>query len=62
MRLSAALQQTAVVRRIAPVRAQGDVLELDLDLLSGVEGLQRMLGQDGPLVGGDGNPPQFYLK
>ncbi len=62
VRLSAALQQTAVVRRIAPVRAQGDVLELDLDLLSGVEGLQRMLGQDGPLVGGDGNPPQFYLK
>lgn len=62
VRLSAALQQTAVVRRIAPVRAQGDVLELDLDLLSGVDGLQRMLGQDGPLVGGDGDPPQFYLK
>jgi len=62
LRLSAALQQAAVVRRIAPVRVDGDTMEADLDLLSGVEGLKRMLGEDGPVVGGDGNPAVFHLK
>ncbi|MFT4198047.1 MAG: DUF2066 domain-containing protein [Pseudoxanthomonas sp.] len=62
LRLAAALQQLSVVRRIAPVRASGDTLEADLDLLSGIPGLQRMLGDDGPLVGGDGDPATFHLK
>lgn len=62
LRLSAALQQAAVVRRIAPVRVDGDTLEADLDLLSGVEGLKRMLGEDGPVVGGEGDPAVFHLK
>ena len=39
----------SVVRRIVPVQASGDRLELDLDLLSGVSGLNRMLGADSPL-------------
>ncbi len=62
LRLSAALQQTSVVRRIAPVRVDGDTMEVDLDLLSGVEGFKRMLGEDSPVVGGDGNPAVFHLK
>lgn len=62
LRLVAALQQAAVVRRIVPVHAAGDTLELDLDLLSGIAGLQRMLGDDSPLVGGDGDPATFSLK
>ncbi len=62
LRLSAALQQASVVRRIAPVRVDGDTMEVDLDLLSGVEGLKRMLGEDGPVVGGDGDPAVFHLK
>lgn len=49
LRASAALQNASVVRRIVPVRADGDRLELDLDLLSGVSGLNRMLGPDGAL-------------
>lgn len=62
LRLSAALQQAPVVRRIAPVRVDGDRMEVDLDLLSGIDGLKRMLGDDGPVVGGDGDPPVFYIK
>ncbi|MBD7923002.1 DUF2066 domain-containing protein [Xanthomonas sp. CFBP 8703] len=49
LRVSAALQNTSVVRRIVPIQASGDRLELDLDLLSGVSGLNRMLGADSPL-------------
>ncbi|PPU95364.1 DUF2066 domain-containing protein [Xanthomonas hyacinthi] len=49
LRASAALQNTSVVRRIVPIQASGDRLELDLDLLSGVSGLNRMLGADSPL-------------
>jgi uncharacterized protein len=50
LRLSAALQSVSVVRSIRPVRASGDRLELDLELLTGISGLNRMLGDDGPVV------------
>ncbi|MFT4248224.1 MAG: DUF2066 domain-containing protein [Pseudomonas sp.] len=50
LRLSAALQGVSVVRAIRPVKASGDRLEVDLDLLTGISGLNRMLGDDGPLV------------
>lgn len=49
LRVSAALQGASVVRAIRPVRASGDRLDLDLDLLTGPAGLNRMLGNDGPL-------------
>jgi hypothetical protein len=49
LRVAATLQNTSVVRRIVPIQASGDRLELDLDLLSGVSGLNRMLGADSPL-------------
>lgn len=62
LRLMGQLQKMAVVRRITPVRASGDTLELDLELISGLSGFRRMLGDDSPLVGGEGEPPLFRLK
>ena len=62
LRLSAALQGMAVVRKITPVRAQGSMLEVDLELLSGLSGFNRMLGDDSPLQGGEGEPPTYHLK
>jgi hypothetical protein len=50
-----------VVRKITPVRASGSTLEADLELLSGLSGFKRMLG-DGPLEGGEGDPPVYHLR
>jgi len=64
IRLSGYLQSTSVVRRITPVRAAADSLEVDLDLLTGLSGLRRVLGKD-VLVEAEGNiegvPPVFVL-
>jgi len=49
LRVAATLQSVAVVRSIVPVQASGDVLELDLELMSGLQGLNRMLGTDAAL-------------
>lgn len=49
IRLSAYLQSTSVVRGIRPLRAQADRLELELDLLTGLPGLRRVI-DDGLLV------------
>jgi hypothetical protein len=62
LRLSAALQGMTVVRRITPVRAVGNTLEMDLELLTGVSGFRRMLGDDSPIAGGEGEPPVFFVK
>ena len=43
MRLSGYLQGLAVVRRITPVRATPDGLELELELTSGLSGFRRMV-------------------
>ncbi len=61
LRLSAALQGISVVRKITPVRASGSTLEVDLELLTGLSGFKRMLG-DGPLEGGEGDPPVYHLR
>ena len=61
LRLSAALQGMSVVRKITPVRASGSTLEVDLELLTGLSGFKRMLG-DGPLEGGEGDPPVYHLR
>lgn len=53
MRLSGYLQQLAVVRGITPVRATAQALELELDLLTGLRGLQQAIEGDDVLVGGD---------
>ncbi len=52
IRLSAYLQSTSVVRGIRPLRAQGDRLEVELDLLTGLPGLRRVL--DAELLVEDG--------
>lgn len=62
LRLSSALQGMSVVRKITPVRASGNTLELDLELLSGLSGFKRMLGDDSPFQGGEGEPPVYHLK
>jgi uncharacterized protein len=62
LRLVGYLQKMAVVRKITPVRASADTLELDLELLSGLSGFRRMLGDDAPFVGGEGEPPVYLLK
>ncbi len=49
LRLSAALQGVAVVRGIRPVAASGERLELDLDLLTGIPGFNRLLGDNSPV-------------
>ncbi len=50
LRLSAALQALPVVKTIVPVKASGDMLELDLELMTGLPGFNRMLGDNGVLV------------
>ncbi len=62
VRLMATLQKLAVVRRIVPVKATGSTLELDLELVSGLPGLKQMLGNNSPLVGGQGEPPVYFLQ
>lgn len=66
LRLSGLLQDMSVVRRITPVHATAGTLELDLELLSGLPGFDRMLGEGGPLAplspGGDGRPPVYRLQ
>ena len=49
LRVSAVLQAVPVVKAIVPVQANGEQLELDLELLSGLQGLNRMLGADSAL-------------
>jgi uncharacterized protein len=62
IRLIGYLQKMAVVRKITPVRANGNTLELDLELLSGLSGFRRMLGDDAPFAGGEGEPPVYLIK
>ncbi|EWS79025.1 DUF2066 domain-containing protein [Xylella taiwanensis] len=49
LRVSAALQRVPVVRSILPVKASAERLEVYLDLMTGITGLNRMLGGDNPL-------------
>ncbi len=50
LRMATGLREVAVVRNVVPVRAQGDRLELDLEMTTGLPGLNRMLGDNGVLV------------
>jgi hypothetical protein len=49
LRLAASLQGVPVVKSIMPVQASGDRLVLDLELMTGLPGFNRMLGQDAAL-------------
>jgi len=62
IRVSSMLQRMPVVRRIAPVRATGDRIEFDLDLLTGMSGFQRMLGEDAPVVAVEGGEAEYRVR
>jgi hypothetical protein len=62
LRVSAMLQKMPVVRRIAPVRADGGRVEFDLDLLTGVSGFERMLGADAPVAAVEGMPAEYRIR
>lgn len=62
LRVSAMLQKMPVVRRIAPARADGQRVEFDLDLLTGMAGFQRMLGADAPVVAVEGLPMEYRIR
>ena len=65
LRLSAALQRMSVVRDIRPQRASGDRLEVELDLLTGMDGFRSMLDQTVLVEVGGGDefaPPVFVLR
>ena len=49
LRLASTLQSVAVVKAITPIQASGDRLELDVELMSGLPGFNRMLGRDAAL-------------
>ncbi|WP_305804373.1 DUF2066 domain-containing protein [Stenotrophomonas sp. YIM B06876] len=50
LRLAVALQGVPVVKAMVPVRASADRLELDLELMTGLPGFNRMLGTDAALA------------
>nr|WP_231496955.1 DUF2066 domain-containing protein [Pseudoxanthomonas suwonensis] len=62
LRLSAALQRMPVVRGIVPARADGDRVEFDLELLTGVSGFNRMLGPDAPVVAVEGATAEYRIR
>ncbi len=61
MRLSGYLQGVAVVRRITPVRATPETLEVDLELSTGLSGFRRLLDAR-VLQDEEGDPPVFRLR
>jgi len=62
-KLSALLQKMAVVRSFRPLLAQPGRLEVELELISGLTGFQRMLGETGLVaVNPTGGVPTFELR
>lgn len=49
LRVSASLQAHPMLKSIRPVRASGSRIELDLELLTGLAGFNRLLGRDAAL-------------
>ncbi len=62
LQVSALLQRLPVVRRVVPVRASADRVEFDLDLLTGLVGLDRMLGDNAPVVPVEGAPGEYRIR
>ena len=60
MRLAGYLEGMSVVRRITPVRATPEGLEVDLDLATGISGFRRLLDSS-VLQDQEGDPPVFRL-
>lgn len=57
MRLAGYLGGLSIVRRVQPVLATGDTLELDLDLATGVNGFVRYVDRNGVLSHVDNSSP-----
>lgn len=76
LRLSATLQSHPMLKSLRPVLANGPRLELELDLLTGLAGFNRMLGrdaaiepmaaattaEDAPATPGGSGPAEYRLK
>lgn len=65
IRLAGYLQKLSVIRRSTPTRATPDGLEYELELISGMPGLNRMLTRDDVvevLEGLEGQPPVYRLR
>jgi hypothetical protein len=62
LRLMSYLQGLPVVRGVAPVRADAAGLVLELDLLTGLPGLRRALGNGEVLVAEEGDAPVLHLR
>jgi len=64
VRLSAALQQMPVVRAMRPLRAQPGRLEVELDLVGGLDGFRRLAGDNGlaPAEAAGSGMPTFRLR
>ena len=65
IRLAGYLQRLAVVRKLTPIRATPGGVELELDLISGLQGLKRMSEGDDVIEaqeGLEGQPPVYRLR
>ena len=62
IRLSAYLQKLSVVRRITPVQATPDSIQLELELVSGLAGFQRAISEGGVLDGDDVDLSTYRLR
>jgi hypothetical protein len=62
LRLMSYLQGLTVVRGMVPVRANADGLVLELDLITGLPGLKRMVGNGDVLIAEEGEIPVLHLR
>ena len=62
LRLMSYLQGLPVVRGMAPVRANAEGLTLELDLITGLPGLKRALGNGEVLTADEGDAPVLHLR
>ncbi len=64
IRLAAYLDRAAVVKRATPIRATGEGLTYELELVSGIAGFSRAVAKDGILepVGDDDSATTFRLR
>jgi hypothetical protein len=62
IRLIGYLQKQAVIRRITPITAMPDRLVLELELVSGLEGFERAVANDGVIVADDVDEALFRLR
>ena len=62
IRLAGYLQKLSVVRRITPIRATPDSLQVELELLSGPAGFQRAVRDDSVLDSADADASIYRLR